>query len=255
MVRSSEIFKEIKLLYVKNNLREVEQIKKLFSKNLNNLYVTDNFSEGLDLVQKYNPNIVVTDIATCNSDIDGLDFIKRIRENDARCGIIITTAIRDLKKVLKVIDIGIDKYLLETVDEISIAKEIEEVAQKVLYNRIELHENYSFKLKKEIEDQVKLGISNFFKKTMGKGPNDIKVKVNKNKIEINNYGTLTLMEQSLVTNKSYAEIVAYNRKLFYSKRINDLEQIISEALMRKSKINSIDIDISMQLEKITCEIN
>ncbi len=48
--------------------------------------------------------------------MNGIDMIKKIRDYDQECGIIINTEVDDIEYIIKSVDIGIDKYLVKPIE-------------------------------------------------------------------------------------------------------------------------------------------
>lgn len=92
----------------RNNL--IENLKTRFSKILD----AQNGDEGLKKFKKFKPNLVITDIAM--PIMDGLDMAKEIRKISKDTPIIVLSSFSDKERLLKSIDVGIDKYLIKPVD-------------------------------------------------------------------------------------------------------------------------------------------
>ena len=75
---------------------------------------------ALQLYEKYKPDIIITDIQMPK--LNGLEFVKRIRQKDKKTQIIVITAFCDREYLLKAIELQLVKYLVKPVRE----KEFEE---------------------------------------------------------------------------------------------------------------------------------
>ncbi len=71
-------------------------------------------SDGLKKFQKYKPDIVVTDIMM--PIMDGLEMSREIKKISRNTPIVVLSAFDEKKRLLKAIDIGIDKYLIKPID-------------------------------------------------------------------------------------------------------------------------------------------
>jgi DNA-binding response OmpR family regulator len=71
-------------------------------------------SDGLKKFQKYKPDIVITDILM--PIMDGLEMSKEIKKISTNIPIVILSAFDEKERLLKAIDIGIDKYLIKPID-------------------------------------------------------------------------------------------------------------------------------------------
>ena len=114
------INKNIKILYVEDDeiAREngVEYLENFFE----TIYEASDAIIALQLYEKYKPDIIITDIQMPK--LNGLEFIKRIRQKDKKTQIIIITAFCDREYLLKAIELQLVKYLVKPVRE----KEFEE---------------------------------------------------------------------------------------------------------------------------------
>ena len=114
------INKNIKILYVEDDeiAREngVEYLQNFFEQ----IYESSDAIKALQLYEKYQPDIIITDIQMPK--LNGLEFVKKIRQKDKKTQIIIITAFCDRDYLLKAIELGLVKYLVKPVKE----KEFEE---------------------------------------------------------------------------------------------------------------------------------
>ena len=114
------INKNIKILYVEDDeiAREngVEYLQNFFEQ----IYEASDAIKALQLYEKYQPDIIITDIQMPK--LNGLEFVKRIRQKDKKTQIIIITAFCDRDYLLKAIELQLVKYLVKPVKE----KEFEE---------------------------------------------------------------------------------------------------------------------------------
>ena len=116
----SNNYKNIKVLYVEDDdiAREngIEYLENFFEQ----IYEASDAIVALQLYEKYKPDIIITDIQMPK--LNGLEFVKRIRQKDKKTQIIIITAFCDRDYLLKAIELGLIKYLVKPLKE----KEFEE---------------------------------------------------------------------------------------------------------------------------------
>jgi DNA-binding response OmpR family regulator len=114
------INKNIKILYVEDDeiAREngIEYLENFFE----TIYEASDAIIALQLYEKYKPDIIITDIQMPK--LNGLEFVKRIRQKDKKTQIIVMTAFCDKEYLLKAIELQLVKYLVKPVKE----KEFEE---------------------------------------------------------------------------------------------------------------------------------
>lgn len=115
-----KFYKNIKILYVEDDAiaREngIEYLENFFEQ----IYEASDALIALKLYEKHKPDIIITDIQMPK--LNGLEFVKRIRQKDKDTQIIIITAFCDKDYLLKAIELGLVKYLVKPVRE----KEFEE---------------------------------------------------------------------------------------------------------------------------------
>ena len=114
------INKNIKILYVEDDeiAREngIEYLENFFE----TIYEASDAIIALQLYEKYKPDIIITDIQMPK--LNGLEFVKKIRQKDKKTQIIVMTAFCDKEYLLKAIELQLVKYLVKPVKE----KEFEE---------------------------------------------------------------------------------------------------------------------------------
>ncbi|MGP1485630.1 MAG: response regulator transcription factor [Campylobacter sp.] len=110
----SENLKQINILLVEDEAGTRKQLTDVFEGKFGKVIVATNGDEGLKKFKKYTPNIVVTDILM--PIIDGLDMARQIKEISKDTPIIVLSAFSEKERLLKAIDVGIDKYLIKPID-------------------------------------------------------------------------------------------------------------------------------------------
>lgn len=161
MINNIDVLKNITILYAEDedDLRDVTvSILKTFTKNQ---LVAKNGKEAYDIFLKHEDEIdlIITDI---NMPIlNGLDFIKQIKDINVDIPVIVTTAFSNKEYLLEAIDIGVDKYVLKPID---ITKLLQAMSQSLIYH--ELKDLYTDKL-------TKLSNRNKLKKDLSKNDYDL----------------------------------------------------------------------------------
>lgn len=134
-----KMYKNIKILYVEDDeiAREngVEYLENFFEI----IYESSDAINALKLYEKHKPDIIITDIQMPK--LNGLEFVKRIRQKDKKTQVIIITAFCDKDYLLKAVELGLVKYLVKPVRE----KEFEE-ALFLCINNLENDESNIVKL-------------------------------------------------------------------------------------------------------------
>lgn len=128
----SEILQKLTILIVEdeNEIRKLmeEVMKSVFFE----VYSAKNGDEGIKKFKKFAPDLIVTDIAM--PIMDGLDMAKMINEISPTTPIIALSAFSDKEKLLKAIEVGVDKYILKPVDMDELLLAIENIARNKFKN-------------------------------------------------------------------------------------------------------------------------
>ena len=118
----------IAILYVEDEESIREEVIDLLEDECLHFYVASNGEEGLELFQKHQPDIVLTDIRMPK--MDGLCMSKNIHKLSPETPIIISSAFNDSEYLLEAIRLGIHYYLLKPMN----VKELFHVLKKISIN-------------------------------------------------------------------------------------------------------------------------
>lgn len=109
----NEQYKNLKVLYVEDEefirRNATSYLKRLF----HNVYEASDALNAMDMIEKYHPHIVITDIKMPK--LNGLDMIRKVRESDDKTQFIVLTAFTDTDYLLDAIDLGLVKYLTKPI--------------------------------------------------------------------------------------------------------------------------------------------
>ena len=98
----------IGVLYVEDNLGLSKNVETLLLRVFKNVYIAHDGEEGYNQFLTHRPKIVITDI---NMPVmGGFEMIKKIKETESNCKIIILSAFDDKKHLYEAIDLGIFSY-------------------------------------------------------------------------------------------------------------------------------------------------
>ena len=136
---TKKLYKNIKILYIEDDEIARENGLEYLENFFENIYEARDAIIALQLYEKHKPDIIITDIQMPK--LNGLEFVKRIRQKDKKTQIIIITAFSDKDYLLKAIELGLVKYLVKPVRE----KEFEE-ALFLCINALERNESNIVKL-------------------------------------------------------------------------------------------------------------
>lgn len=128
-------YENLKLLYVEDDEITRENGVEFLEEYFDTIYEAKDGLEALEFYDKYSPDIIITDIAMPK--VDGLEFIKRVRQKDKRCSIIVTTAYSTKEYLLKAVELHLLKYILKPIKE----QELEEALELCVNNLLQQNTN------------------------------------------------------------------------------------------------------------------
>lgn len=137
------------LMIVEDEDRLREGLNKALSGFFSKIITAKNGDEGLKKFKKFTPDIVITDILM--PIVDGLDMATSIKEISKNTPIIVLSAYSEKERLLRAIDIGIDKYLIKPVDVDELLHIIMLIKDtKIGENNVKINEHYEFDRSKRL---------------------------------------------------------------------------------------------------------
>lgn len=110
-----DINRDIRVLVVEDDEIARENAVEYLQDYFENIYEAADAMEALKLYEIYKPEIIITDIQMPK--LDGLEFIKRVRQKDKKVQVIVLTAFCDKDYLLKAIELQLVKYLIKPINE------------------------------------------------------------------------------------------------------------------------------------------
>ncbi|GAA8604306.1 response regulator transcription factor [Helicobacter pylori] len=140
----SQECKELIILVVEDAIKTRESLINVLSERFSKVIGAQNGDEGLKKFKKFKPDLVITDIAM--PIMDGLDMVREIKEISDDVPIVVLSAYSEKERLLRSIDIGIDKYLIKPVDIEELFKVLDcLVGEKIEVNMlVKISEEYQF---------------------------------------------------------------------------------------------------------------
>jgi len=108
------LLKNFSLLFVEDDLITQEQMKMLLEEDCKTFFQAYNGKDAIDLYNKENPDIVITDINL--PFLSGLELAKIIKEKDIAKPIIILSAHDNKDNILNSINLGSDGFIAKPID-------------------------------------------------------------------------------------------------------------------------------------------
>ena len=148
ILKLRKICKNIKVLYVEDDKNISEQIQRLLKKIFTKIDVEENGYQGIQNYQKNRHDIVITDISM--PVMNGIEMSKEIKRVNSEQSIIVTSAHNDIEYLTRLIEIGVDKFILKPIDINSFISSIAKVAVNIYREKREAI------LEKKIKEQEEL---------------------------------------------------------------------------------------------------
>ena len=137
------LLKTLKILIVEDEIRLAQLLKEAIYNSFFSIVIAKDGNEGLKKFKTFKPDIIITDIMMpfC----DGLEMTQKIKELDENIPIIVLSAHSDKEKLLKAIDLGINKYFIKPFDPEEVIEHINKIAPKLRkQKRVILKDDFIF---------------------------------------------------------------------------------------------------------------
>ena len=160
------------------------------------------------------PNLLIVDLIMPG--MSGLEMIGEIRKTNKECRILITSTINEINTVLEAIDMGIDHYIVKPIDTEDLEKKMEGIARNIVSREVKSHVVNFGSLENSglMEDTIRREFLKIMKTYLGKGPQDVKILLFENQVEITAIDAFTVMEKTITANRRNISVVEQIRKLF-----------------------------------------
>lgn len=128
---------------IRNNIQEI--LKHLFK----DTFTAKNTQEAYSLYLEHKPDLIISDIKMNGE--TGIDLIKKIRINDSKTRIIITSAFTDLEYMLQATELHLIKYIIKPITQDKLIEALEAFVKSYDSNKIyNLNANWIFDVSKSI---------------------------------------------------------------------------------------------------------
>ncbi|MDR4947470.1 diguanylate cyclase [Neobacillus cucumis] len=107
-------YPEIRVLYVEDEKFSREKLLRVLNRRFAHIHVAIDGVEGLQLYQKYKPDLIIADIKM--NQMSGLEMIKKIRAQNEKVQVIVTTAYEDNEFFVQSIENNVNHYILKPID-------------------------------------------------------------------------------------------------------------------------------------------
>ena len=237
--------RELKVLYVEDDDETRDGVKVFLKRRVGKILAVRDGQEALKAFSAFEPDVVIADLIIPK--ISGVDMLKNIRQQDSECRIVITSSVKEPSTVVETVDLGIVKYIIKPI----ILKNLEDCLEKIALDLLpaERTVGINFEQKKEYEVLLKRKMTTVLKTLTGKGPRDVMVTLQDEKIEIVAYDTLTVMETNLVK-KGRSNIVYHFRKEFYETYLQQISQEMRSVIECDFTLKEIEVDTDRGFDRL-----
>lgn len=121
--------KKLSLLYVEDDLNTSEELEYFLQNKVKKLYIAKNGQEGLDLFEKYQPDLIITDIQM--PIMTGIKMIKLIKQKNPNIPIIIITAFNDTDYLFEAIKLNVTNYLTKPLNLFALSDVLSNISKNI----------------------------------------------------------------------------------------------------------------------------
>lgn len=246
---NSQVLKSLRLLYVEDDETQRKELASFLRRRVDKLYLASQGEEGLEKFRQMEPDAVLCDLRMPR--MDGLEMATKIRELNRVVPIIILTALSDKETILTSVNMNITNYLIKPVDIHQLVKVLEETA--VGLKDLGVVETGNT-LDREKLNLLKNEMTKFIKVETGKGPSDVRISVQDERLKIHIIGALTTYEKSLLAKETNLNLVNYNRNVFFQDRMDGIKEMIHKLLLLNVQLNVLDTAALVDETTITFKI-
>ena len=124
-----KILKNMNVLYVEDDKNTQEELVYFLSNKVNTLYVANNGKEGFEKFEKFQPDIIITDIQM--PILNGIKMVELIREVNKFIPIIVISAFNDTDYLFEAIKLNVTNYLTKPLNLIQLIETLGNIAKNI----------------------------------------------------------------------------------------------------------------------------
>ncbi|OCL82083.1 response regulator transcription factor [Arcobacter porcinus] len=140
-----EKLKNLTILYAEDEEGIRKNIADSLSYYVKEVIEASNGEEAFNLFEMKKPDIILSDLHM--PILNGIDFVKRVRQNNRNIPIVMITAFTDKKYLLEAVELHMEKYIVKPIELYELLESLEKCLVSLDVNNIillESDENYSF---------------------------------------------------------------------------------------------------------------
>ncbi|MBU3015614.1 response regulator transcription factor [Poseidonibacter lekithochrous] len=148
-----EKLQSLTLLYAEDEVGLRQNIADSLRYYLKEVYEANDGKEGYDIYSEKKPDIILSDIHMPN--INGLEFIKKVRETNRDIPVVMITAHTDKEYLLEAVELHMEKYIVKPIELEPLFEVLEKCVEVLDLNKeivLEVDKNYIYDYdKKELK--------------------------------------------------------------------------------------------------------
>lgn len=148
-----EKLKSLTVLYAEDEVGIRENIADSLGYYVKEVFQASNGAEALEVYEDKNPDIILSDIHM--PVLNGIEFVKKVRETNRTIPIVMITAHTDKKYLLEAVELHMEKYIIKPVELEALFEVLEKCVSLLEINKkvfLKVDEDYSFDYdKKELK--------------------------------------------------------------------------------------------------------
>ena len=130
------------ILLVEDDKMVQNSFAKLLNFYVRDVFVANDGIEALEIYEKNHPDIIITDVKMPR--LNGIEFIKKVREKDTKIPIVVTSAYTDQEYLLESIKLSLIEYLVKPMREEALEKVLTQCAKSLSNSKKEIYFNNEF---------------------------------------------------------------------------------------------------------------
>ncbi len=129
------------LLFVENEKGIRDNFEEYFKLLFKNVHIGIDGQDGYELYEEHKPDFIITDIKMPR--MDGIELVKKIRENDTRTSIVIISAHTEVELLLESIPLNLIEYVVKPLNSEKLQGVFEEFLLKTSNDEFSYNKNKS----------------------------------------------------------------------------------------------------------------
>lgn len=247
-----QLLETLRVLYVEDDAEALQELGHYLRRRVASLSVASDGAQALDLCRAHRYDVILCDLWMPG--MDGMTFIRALRQEGNQTPVIITSAASDSETILKAVDLGIMKYCVKPIEADELLAALTRIAGDALTESGELvlpgQRLMPRPQRLEMEKALKSGYAHLLKQLTGKGPRDVFASLGADSAELWATEVLTPMEQSLMQIPGSGSMVAYLRKLIYTGNQARFEALLSDAMSVTVVLDDVAVDLHQNTDRL-----